>query len=244
MAVIEHQGILLSHALAAPRRNPNKKERIEYHASVAFPPEAQADLIGLLQSVTNGAPLSNFYLPVQRNDARKDSRTGQPNPIPGIPSDWLILRTSSSQSYAPACVNIDGTVLTDAAQVSAAFYPGKKVMIDVYVKAVLGHAKGNSIYANLSGIIAQADGERLAIGRNTVGALQKYATPGAVSQAAPRTNAQTVATGPAGAANPFNAAPQTETGFPGATTAGTQPAQQANPFAQAASAASGNPFAQ
>lgn len=234
MTIISHQGILLNSSLAVARANPNNKDRLEFFAQIAYPPEATEELVALMTSVTNGAPLGNFYKPVQPNGERRNKTTGAAAPIPGIPADWLIVRMTAAPTYAPAVVDIDGTVITgDTSRINSVFYPGKRVMVDCYAKAHT-HKAGASIYVNITGIIAQGDGERLAIGSNPIGALQQYAKPGATNAALPGTNAQSNATAPQG--SPFgggNAA--------AATTATT--AQSTNPFAQAAPAASANPFA-
>lgn len=243
MAVIQHQAILLDHSLAVARPNPNKKERVEHYANIAFPPAAQADILAALNAVANGIPLSNLHLPVQQNAHRKNQK-GVSTTVAGIPGDWLIMRVSTSPEYPPACVDADGTVITVPQQINAVFYAGRKIMADVWFKLSAPHQKGQTIFANIGGVIAQADGERLAIGRNPVGDLQRYAVPGAASTSAPGANAQTNATPPQ--ANPFGGAAQPQThiqdnlGYAG--DAGG-PAKGDNPFAQAAGAASANPFA-
>ena len=234
MPVIQHQGILLDNTLAVARPNPNKRERIEHYANIAFPPAAGPEIQALLSAAANGVNLGNLYLPVVQNGARKNQK-GQSTTVAGIPDDWLIMRVSTSPEYPPARVDADGTVLTNPADVSRAFYAGRNVIADVWFKLSAPHQKGQSIFANIAGVIAQANGQRLAIGRDTIGDLQRYAQPGAATQTVPGANAQTQAVAPQ--ANPFGAATQQQSAQVQA------PATKADPFVQAAGAASANPFA-
>lgn len=238
MPVIQHKAIILRNTLPAPRANPNKKEKIEYYAELAYPPSAVADIHAMLLETAAGVPLNKLHLPVVKNSAKADKH-GTSTTVAGIPGDWLIMRVSTTPEYPPVRADADGVELTNPGDVARVFYAGREVIADVTFKLSAPHQQGQSIWANLWGVIAQAEGQRMAIGNDTRGALARYATPGAASGAAPGANAQSVSQGPAG--DPFGggAAQQGQQSAPQQQA----PQQSADPFAQSGAAAtSANPF--
>lgn len=228
MALTDHIAILTHHSLATATPNKMKAGNpLEFYGLIAFPPAAANDLAAIAQSVTNGAPLSNFEIGISTNAQAK-------KPIAGIPGDWFVVRAATQ--FAPYVADATGAQLDQSdpmhqQSIRSAFYAGKKVR--AALSAFPWHYKGkNGISFNLSGVMdAGEQSERLAIGNGeVVNAFQKYANPNAAPAVVPGVNAQEVNSAPAG--NPFGAQP--------AQVSQAAPAANANPFAQSTTA--GNPF--
>jgi hypothetical protein len=131
-------------------------------------------------------------------------------PIPGIPADWLIVRSASQ--FAPTLMDQTGQPVQGEAAIKALFYPGRRVRGALSVFPWAHQATGRKgVSFNLQGVMDAGPGDRLSIGDGvTVNEFQKYATAAAT--------AATAATATAATANPFAVQP---------TVAAT-----ANPFAQ------------
>jgi hypothetical protein len=222
--------ILAQSALATPVTNKIKASQpLEFYARIAFPPEAIAALMEMVQAAA-GAAFGGLHPDVQHGITTNATAT---KPIPGIPGDWLLVRVASQ--YAPYVADAAGKQLPQvdpAAQgvIKTTFYPGKRVRAAISAFTWTHKTGGRGISYNLDGIMATAtDSDRLNIGTGVVAnVFQQFAQ----AQAAAPTFAQAqaapaqVAAFAAPTANPFGAA---------------APADSANPFAQAQTQA--NPFA-
>lgn len=214
--LIDHVAILTHSSLGQAVPNKLKGGRMEFYAVVAFPPAAGEALHELCKAT--GAMGPGVQVGVETNAARK-------SPIPGIPNDWFVVRGATQ--FAPFIADVAGAQLDqskpeDAAKIRQQFYAGKRVRA-AFSAYPWSHATGGKgISFNVDGVMAVADGERLAVGNGEMlNAFEKFAQPAAAG---------------AGAANPFaGAAPA-----PAQAAAAAAPAPAANPFAQPVTA---NPFA-
>lgn len=244
MAITDHVAILAHSSLDQPRVNKlNPQKPASFYAQLAFPPSAATDLQLLAAAVAPGGDFNGMEVGVNLNGSLK-------KPVPGVPNDWFIVRTSTQ--YAPYVADGAGKQIDQANPVNhgvirSHFYAGKKVRASLSAFAWTHQATGRrGISFNLGGIMASEDGERLNIGAGVaVNALQKYADPSkatvatasnpfgqqAQQMAAPASvpAAQPAAAPAAVAPNPFGQQ-------------AAQPAQIANPFAQGQAANNGNPF--
>lgn len=172
--LIDHIAILTSSSLAHATANKLKGGKMEFYAVVAFPPAAALALQTLCAAT--GAMGQGVQIGVERNAAKK-------KPIPGIPSDWLIVRGSTQ--YAPYVADESGRQLVqdkpeDAAAIRAQFYAGKRVRAAFSAYAWSHATGGKGISFNVDGVMAVEDGERLAIGNGAmVNAFEKFAQPAA-----------------------------------------------------------------
>ena len=227
MALTDHVAILTHHALAQPI--PNKKKAgnpLQYFAVVAFPPAAQDDLRALLTAVAPGGSLVGQSIRVPRNSQ-------QTKPIPGIPSDWFVIRAATQ--YPPYLADETGKQLDQVTQtndIRLKFYPGKRIR--AALAAYPWNYQGQSgLSFNLNGVMAVSDGERLAIGNDAANAFAAYSEGGGSAAANPfASTATTVAAQQTGNAVTSNGG---VTGNPGA-----DPFQQAGVGATNTAA---NPFA-
>lgn len=234
MALTDHIAILAHSSLDVPRVNRlNPQKPASFYAQIAFPPAAAGELQALAAAVAPGGNLAGLEVGVKMN--------GQlAKPLPGIPSDWFVVR--SSTQFAPyvadgAGIQLDQSNPATHATIKTQFYAGKKVRAALSAFAWTYPATGRrGISFNLQGVMASDEGERLNIGAGVmVNAFQQYADPTKAASVTPvpGANAATIAAPSAG--NPF-AAQQTQVAQPAATAA------SANPFAQTTAAAV-NPFA-
>ena len=217
---------ILAHSSLAMAR-PNKLKPGSpptFYAEVCFPPEAGAVLAALASAVAPGNSLAGQEVGVKVNAQKA-------KPIPGIPGDWLVVK--SSTQFAPYVADVAGAQIVQGdaaanAKIQAMFYAGKKVRASVSPFAWTHAQTGRrGVSFNLTGIMEAGDAERLNIGSGmTANAFAKYGVRADGQQA------------PAPAANPFAAqapAPQPQQQV-------VQPAASANPFAQQP-AQTNNPFA-
>lgn len=223
MAITDHVAILTHHALAAPQPNKKKQNRMEYYVLAAFPPAAIGDLAGLVQAIYPGAQLSQISVNLKTN-------AQQTKPIPGVPSDWYIVRAATQ--FAPYLCNEAGQQITDVNQARSTFYAGMKVRVSLSAFSWTQDGVPGASF-NVDGVMLAGQGERLAIGNGkTASAFMAHANPNAAQQPVPDANAQTVAQPNTG--NPFGGQQPVNVGAV---------AQGANPFAQQQATGS-NPFAQ
>ena len=214
---------ILAHSSLAMAR-PNKLKPGSpptFYAEVCFPPEAGGALQALAAAVAPGGQLGGLEIGVKLNSQKQ-------KPIPGVPGDWLVVK--SSTQFAPYVADSSGAQIVQGdaaanARIQATFYAGKKVRAALSAFA-WAHAQTNrrGISFNLTGVLEAGDGERLNIGSGvTANAFAKYAQPGsapAQQSAAPLDFAKLAqpqqSAAPAVSANPF----------------AQQPAQANNPFAR------------
>lgn len=223
MALTDHVAILAHSSLDVPRVNRlNPQKPASFYAQIAFPPAAAGDLQALAAAVAPGGNLAGIEVGVKTN--------GQlAKPLPGIPSDWFVVR--SSTQFAPYVADGAGNQLDQSnpashATIKTQFYAGRKVRAALSAFAWTYPATGRrGISFNLQGVMASDEGERLNIGAGVmVNAFQQYADPAKAASVTPVPGANA------------------------ATTAATQVAQtaaaaaSANPFVQTTAAAV-NPFA-
>lgn len=213
--------ILAHSSLAAARPNRLKPGTPPtFYAEVCFPPEAAGALQALAASIAPGGNLAGLQVGVKLNSQKT-------KPIPGVPGDWFVVR--SSTQFAPYVADAAGQQLVQGdpavnARIGAMFYAGKKVRAALSPFSWTFQGR-SGISFNLTGVMEAGDAERLNIGSGvTANAFAKYANPNAAAPAA----------APAQAANPF-ATPTTGTPLAQAN----QPSTSANPFAQQPAA---NPF--
>lgn len=198
----DHIAILLYNSLDQARINrlsPTKPPT--YFAQIAFPPSAGTDLQTLITSVAPGGSMAGLELGVHVHSSVK-------KPFPGIPGDWLIVRSSSQ--FAPTLMDQQGQPVAGADAIKALFYPGRRIR-GALTSFPWAHSATNrkGVSFNLAGVMDAGPGERLAIGDGvTVNEFQKYATAGS----------DKTAPAPGSVNNPF-------------ATNGTAPAAN-NPFAQ------------
>ena len=224
MAITDHIAILTHHALAAAQPNKKKQGRMEFYVLAAFPPTAIGDLGALVQAVYPGANISQISVNLKTN-------AQQAKPIPGVPSDWYIVRAATQ--FAPYLADETGKQIIDPNVVRAAFFAGMKVRVSLSAFSWTQDGVPGASF-NVNGVMLAGQGERLAIGNGaTANAFAGYANPNATPAAVPGQNAQTVATPNTG--NPFGGAQQVQA---------AQHAQSANPFNQSAPAGNVNPFNQ
>ena len=228
----------LAHSSLAVAR-PNKLKpgsAPTFYAEVCFPPEAANVLAALASTVAPGGSLAGLEIGVKTNAQKA-------KPIPGIPHDWYVVK--SSTQFAPYVADATGAQIVQGspeanARIQAVFFAGKRVRASLSAFA-WSHAQTGrrGVSFNLTGIMEAGDGERLNIGSGvTANAFAKYAQPGGAPAAQPA------------AGNPFAAqAPAPQVANPLAVAPVQQPAQvaapavSANPFAQQAPAQAANPFA-
>jgi hypothetical protein len=234
----DHVAILLYSSLDQARVSKLKPQRGPvYFAQFAFPPTAGPDLQALAQSVAPGGNLQGLEI-------GGFSIAGQlKKPIPGIPLDWLTVRTESQ--FAPTLVDQHGQPLVGGDAIRAVFYAGRRVRAALssfpWVHDKTGR-KGVSF--NLQGVMDAGPGERLAIGEGVVAnEFQRYATgggAGATQGAGGTPNPFAIVAAPspaltpsAGGSNPFVAqGPGVQAPNPFGNGAGGAPASANNPFVQ------------
>ncbi|WHB31186.1 hypothetical protein [Xanthomonas phage NEB7] len=216
MSIPDHTAILLYSALAAPEKNKLKADDapLEYYAVVAFPPEAQSDLVSAMTAVSESGQLAGHELAPKLNSSMA-------KPTPGIPDNWLIARMSSQ--YAPELYLDSGEALAatplNTTRIKTEFFSGQHVRVNANAYSWF-HKKTNrrGISLGLLGLMSVGGGERRAGGNDSAEAFG--VRPGQTPAAQP-------------------AAPASQ---PAAAAAAAAPAN-ANPFAQGTAAQSGNPFA-
>lgn len=223
MAITDHIAILTHAALAEPARNKKKSDKrgvafMEFYALFAFPPAAGNDLAEIAKRVAPGGSLAGLSINVKTNSQ-------QAKPIPGIPGDWFIIRSSSQ--YAPFIADMHGHQLVqgaDSRTIRAKFYAGKKVR--AALSCYFWPSDGGGISFNLDGVMEAGDGERLAIGNSAPAAFEKYA-----DKSAPTSTSQPAQNNPFGGST-------TPAASSGSTAGGD------NPFAQtgAGTGTAANPF--
>jgi hypothetical protein len=238
MAITDHVAILAHSSLDVPRINRlNPEKPAAFYAQLAFPPSAGADLQALAAAVAPGGSFAGLEVGVKTN--------GQlAKPIPGIPADWFVIR--SSTQYAPYVADGAGNQMDQSnpathGVIKQHFYAGKKVRTALSAYSWEHTAtRRRGISFNLQGVMASDDAERLNIGAGVVvNAFNQYADPSKAANVTPVPGANVQAAAGSGG-NPF-----ANTGAATAQPTTAQPAQSANPFAQPAPAAqSANPFAQ
>lgn len=222
MALTDHVGIIAQSAVI--NATPNRKKPgapLQFYAQVAYPPAAGPDLNKMLQDT---AAAANFTIRFGVTKIGVQQNGMMSKPLPGIPSDWLVLRASSQfppELYNEAAELIDRNDPSFATATRSRFFAGKRVRIQA--TPWYWPNENGGLSWNLHAVMdAGEGGERIAgIGGGAdPTAFAKHAkaaaAPAAQQEAAPT-------------ANPFGAPQQT-----------AQPAQQANPFAQATGSA--NPF--
>lgn len=232
MALDQHVAILAHSSLDVPRVNRlNPAKPASFYAQIAFPPAAVADLQALAAAVAPGGNFAGLEVGVKTNAQLA-------KPLPGIPADWFVIRTSTQ--FAPyvadgAGNHMDQNSPANHGLIKSTFYAGKKVRAALSAFFWTYPATGRrGISFNLQGLMASDDGERLNIGAGVVvNAFAQYADPTKVagSQPIPGASAQTVALPNTG--NPFGAQEPTL----------VQTTEvSANPFAQTAPTSTANPF--
>jgi Protein of unknown function (DUF2815) len=216
--ITDHIAILTHSALAQPVTNQKKASKpSEFYAVLAFPPTAADDLQTELKRMAPGGSLTGLRVSVRRNEKLD-------KPIPGIPSDWFIIRGATR--FPPYLADEGGNQLsqeTQQADIRVKFYPGKRVR--AALSAYHWANDGGGLSFNLNGVMAVSDGERLNIGNTAASAFAGYVDPNVAAAA------------PAQAASPFGAS--------ASNGHGAQANASADPFQQAAkpAAATTNPFA-
>lgn len=229
MALSDHIGILAHSSLDMPRINRQQPEKpASFYAQIAFPPSAAGELQALADAAAPGGNLAGLEVGVRLNGQLR-------KPLPGIPADWLVVR--SSTQFAPYVADSAGNPLDQSnrdthAAIKTLFYAGKNVRaaLSAYYWA---HTKSGrrGVSYNLQGVMAAGEGERLNIGAGViVNAFQRYAEPTKAASATPVTDAA------AAAAHCWNALTLTQ------AVQSPAAAASANPFAQTAAEAA-NPFA-
>jgi hypothetical protein len=223
--LIDHIAILTNSSLAQPVPNKLKGGRMEYYAVIAFPPAAGEALHDLCKAT--GAMGPGVQINVKPNASGS-------KPIPGVPGDWLVVRAATQ--YAPFIADETGAQLDQAAakpeaaeanraRIRSEFYAGKRVRAAFSAYAWSHATGGKGISFNVDGVMAVADGERLAIGNGAmVNAFAHHAQPAAAGSTA-------------GAQSPF--ATTHAAAAPAAAVA--QPVAK-DPFAQPVAAQADNPF--
>lgn len=158
MSIQDHVAILLHSSLAQARPNKANPDKIEFYANVALPPSAAGDLAEQMKQEAPNGKLQGLRLTIEAN-----SRKSKPHP--GIPDDWLILRLSSGQDYAPELYTEGGQKLAalpiNGGQIRGEFFAGQKVRLNgypFYWSHAISGATG--ISWNLSGVMAVGGGER------------------------------------------------------------------------------------
>ena len=208
----DHVAILLHHSLDQARKNRlNPDKPATFFAQVAFPPSAGQDLHALVAAQAPGGQLAGLEIAVHVHSSLK-------KPIPGVPADYLIVRSSSQ--YAPTVMDQGGQQLQGEA-IKGVFYAGRRIRAALSAFPWSHQTGRKGVSFNLMGVMDAGAGDRLAIGDGVVvNEFQKYAQAGAG----------------AGAGNPFGGASSPEAastaaGNPFANT-GAATSQPPNPFAQ------------
>ena len=157
MSIADHEAVLLRASLDQARVNKaSDTNKIEFYAVFAFPPSAMADLAEAMKAVTPANSLAGMKLAVKENRATN-------KPYPGIPDDWLIVRTTTGPDYPPDLFAQDGAKVAalpiNAAQIRSEFYAGQNVRVNGYPffwTHDKTHSKGVSW--TLSGVMAVGGG--------------------------------------------------------------------------------------
>ena len=177
MSITNHVGTLLYSALAKPQPNKTNPAKIEFFATVAFPPSAGADLAAAMTAVTPNGTLAGQRLTVEANVKKA-------KPHAGIPDDWLIVRFTSGPDYAPELFTQTGDRIlanpVNSTEIASRFYAGQQVRVNGYPFHWKHTGSGSQgVSWNLSGLMEVGGGERRAGGNDSESAFAAYVDPNA-----------------------------------------------------------------